>query len=220
MRKKWQAEKAGLSLRATRFGRRPDFAVGPSIEYGRTSRLTALARRWRCRSGIGRKAKSKRRRRNNGRHSPNWKSCARRIAAQVTKSAEASRIARSQFGALFAGLSRKAQGFRPASGTGLRPKRDHVSSSISTPSALTSTRSDRLLRNAFKGGGKPRRSRIGGRRPSRTRTMNSIDLSIYRCGASVLRGRGVQEKGRTKRLQQREARRKHRQPNERKSSTR
>lgn len=27
------AEKADLSLRATRFGRRPDFAVGPSIEY-------------------------------------------------------------------------------------------------------------------------------------------------------------------------------------------
>jgi cobalt-zinc-cadmium efflux system outer membrane protein len=27
------AEKAGLNLRATRFGRRPDFAVGPSIEY-------------------------------------------------------------------------------------------------------------------------------------------------------------------------------------------
>jgi cobalt-zinc-cadmium efflux system outer membrane protein len=27
------AERAGLSLRATRFGRRPDFAVGPSIEY-------------------------------------------------------------------------------------------------------------------------------------------------------------------------------------------
>jgi cobalt-zinc-cadmium efflux system outer membrane protein len=27
------AEKAGLSLRATRFGRRPDFAIGPSIEY-------------------------------------------------------------------------------------------------------------------------------------------------------------------------------------------
>jgi cobalt-zinc-cadmium efflux system outer membrane protein len=28
-----QAEKAGLSLRATRFGRRPDFAIGPSVEY-------------------------------------------------------------------------------------------------------------------------------------------------------------------------------------------
>jgi cobalt-zinc-cadmium efflux system outer membrane protein len=27
------AEKAGLSLRATRFGRRPDFAIGPSVEY-------------------------------------------------------------------------------------------------------------------------------------------------------------------------------------------
>lgn len=31
-----QAEKAGLSLRATRFGRRPDFAIGPSIEYLKT----------------------------------------------------------------------------------------------------------------------------------------------------------------------------------------
>jgi outer membrane protein, heavy metal efflux system len=28
-----QAEKTGLSLRATRFGRRPDFAIGPSVEY-------------------------------------------------------------------------------------------------------------------------------------------------------------------------------------------
>jgi cobalt-zinc-cadmium efflux system outer membrane protein len=28
-----QTERAGLSLRATRFGRRPDFAIGPSIEY-------------------------------------------------------------------------------------------------------------------------------------------------------------------------------------------
>jgi cobalt-zinc-cadmium efflux system outer membrane protein len=27
------AERAGLSLRATRFGRRPDFAIGPSVEY-------------------------------------------------------------------------------------------------------------------------------------------------------------------------------------------
>jgi cobalt-zinc-cadmium efflux system outer membrane protein len=27
------AEKAGLSLRATRFGRRPDFAIGPTVEY-------------------------------------------------------------------------------------------------------------------------------------------------------------------------------------------
>jgi outer membrane protein TolC len=28
-----QAQRAGLSLRATRFGRRPDFAIGPSVEY-------------------------------------------------------------------------------------------------------------------------------------------------------------------------------------------
>lgn len=28
-----QAETAGLSLRATRFGRRPDFAIGPQVEY-------------------------------------------------------------------------------------------------------------------------------------------------------------------------------------------
>jgi cobalt-zinc-cadmium efflux system outer membrane protein len=28
-----QTERAGLSLRATRFGRRPDFAIGPSVEY-------------------------------------------------------------------------------------------------------------------------------------------------------------------------------------------
>jgi outer membrane protein TolC len=28
-----QTERAGLSLRATRFGRRPDFATGPSVEY-------------------------------------------------------------------------------------------------------------------------------------------------------------------------------------------
>jgi cobalt-zinc-cadmium efflux system outer membrane protein len=28
-----EAEKAGLQLRATRFGRRPDFAIGPAVEY-------------------------------------------------------------------------------------------------------------------------------------------------------------------------------------------
>jgi cobalt-zinc-cadmium efflux system outer membrane protein len=28
-----EAEKAGLQLRATRFGRRPDFAIGPTVEY-------------------------------------------------------------------------------------------------------------------------------------------------------------------------------------------
>ena len=28
-----QAELAGLNLRSTRFGRRPDFAIGPSVEY-------------------------------------------------------------------------------------------------------------------------------------------------------------------------------------------
>jgi Outer membrane efflux protein len=28
-----EAERAGLKLRATRFGRRPDFAIGPTVEY-------------------------------------------------------------------------------------------------------------------------------------------------------------------------------------------
>jgi cobalt-zinc-cadmium efflux system outer membrane protein len=34
-----EAERAGLKLRATRFGRRPDFAIGPTVEYYPTSRL-------------------------------------------------------------------------------------------------------------------------------------------------------------------------------------
>jgi cobalt-zinc-cadmium efflux system outer membrane protein len=37
-----QAEKAGLSLRATRFGRRPDFAIGPSVEYLETEQTYGL----------------------------------------------------------------------------------------------------------------------------------------------------------------------------------
>jgi cobalt-zinc-cadmium efflux system outer membrane protein len=38
-----QAEKAGLSLRATRFGRRPDFAIGPSVEYLKTEQTYGVA---------------------------------------------------------------------------------------------------------------------------------------------------------------------------------
>ena len=38
-----QAEIAGLSLRATRFGRRPDFAVGPSLEYTRFEQIVGLS---------------------------------------------------------------------------------------------------------------------------------------------------------------------------------
>ena len=34
-----QAESAGLNLRATRFGRRPDFAVGPQLEYTRNEQI-------------------------------------------------------------------------------------------------------------------------------------------------------------------------------------
>lgn len=37
------AEKAGLSLRATRFGRRPDFAIGPSIEYTQDEQTYGLS---------------------------------------------------------------------------------------------------------------------------------------------------------------------------------
>jgi cobalt-zinc-cadmium efflux system outer membrane protein len=38
-----QAELAGLNLRSTRLGRRPDFAVGPSIEYTDTERTYGLS---------------------------------------------------------------------------------------------------------------------------------------------------------------------------------
>ena len=38
-----QAEIAGLTLRATRFGRRPDFAVGPSLEYTRSEQILGLS---------------------------------------------------------------------------------------------------------------------------------------------------------------------------------
>lgn len=37
-----EAEKAGLTLRATRFGRRPDFAVGPSLEYTQNEQTYGL----------------------------------------------------------------------------------------------------------------------------------------------------------------------------------
>jgi cobalt-zinc-cadmium efflux system outer membrane protein len=38
-----QAEIAGLNLRSTRFGRRPDFAIGPSIEYLKTEQTYGLS---------------------------------------------------------------------------------------------------------------------------------------------------------------------------------
>ena len=38
-----QAEIAGLTLRATRFGRRPDFSVGPSLEYTRSEQILGLS---------------------------------------------------------------------------------------------------------------------------------------------------------------------------------
>ena len=37
-----QAESAGLTLRATRFGTRPDFAVGPQLEYTRSEQIIGL----------------------------------------------------------------------------------------------------------------------------------------------------------------------------------
>jgi cobalt-zinc-cadmium efflux system outer membrane protein len=37
------AEKAGLSLRLTRFGKRPDFALGPSLEYTDTEQIYGLS---------------------------------------------------------------------------------------------------------------------------------------------------------------------------------
>src|SRR4029077_21152916 len=37
-----QAEAAGLSLRSTRFGRRPDFAVGPQGEYTENEQIYGL----------------------------------------------------------------------------------------------------------------------------------------------------------------------------------
>jgi len=38
-----EAERAGLQLRATRFGRRPDFAIGPSVEYQRDEQIYGLS---------------------------------------------------------------------------------------------------------------------------------------------------------------------------------
>ncbi|MGH8164558.1 MAG: TolC family protein, partial [Rhodanobacteraceae bacterium] len=38
-----EAEKAGLNLRLTRFGNRPDFAVGPSVEYTDTEQIYGLS---------------------------------------------------------------------------------------------------------------------------------------------------------------------------------
>jgi outer membrane protein TolC len=37
-----QAEAAGLTLRSTRFGRRPDFAIGPQLEYTRDEQIYGL----------------------------------------------------------------------------------------------------------------------------------------------------------------------------------
>ncbi len=37
-----EAEKAGLTLRSTRFGRRPDFAIGPSLEYTQNEQTYGL----------------------------------------------------------------------------------------------------------------------------------------------------------------------------------
>ena len=49
-----QAEAAGLTLRSTRFGRRPDFAIGPQVEY--TERTDLRPRRDDCASVLGSQA--------------------------------------------------------------------------------------------------------------------------------------------------------------------
>ena len=42
-RRSSEAQKSGLNLRLTRFGNRPDFAIGPTIEYSRDEQIFAIS---------------------------------------------------------------------------------------------------------------------------------------------------------------------------------
>ena len=91
-----QTERAGLSLRATRFGRRPDFAIGPSVEYLRDEQtyglgVTLALPLWDQKKGEIQTATAEQER-----ALAELEKLRLEVRGEVTKSAEALRIASSQ----------------------------------------------------------------------------------------------------------------------------
>jgi cobalt-zinc-cadmium efflux system outer membrane protein len=91
-----QTERAGLSLRATRFGRRPDFAIGPSVEYLKTEQtygvgVTVALPLWDQKKGEIQTATAEQEK-----ALAELEKLRLEVRGEVTKSAEALRIASSQ----------------------------------------------------------------------------------------------------------------------------
>jgi outer membrane protein, heavy metal efflux system len=91
-----QTERAGLSLRATRFGRRPDFAIGPAVEYLKDEQtygvgVTVALPLWDQKKGEIQTATAEQ-----AKTFAELEKLRLEVRGEVTKSAEALRIASSQ----------------------------------------------------------------------------------------------------------------------------
>ena len=164
-----QGDIAGLNLRKTRFGRRPDFAIGPSVEYLPNEQTYGISATialpiWNLE------------RRNPDRHrgaaegaGGNRKDAARNRGRSDQIDSQARR--RPRPAALYspAFLDKlKRSSHRPRRATRkARPR----SSSTSTPSAPTSTRWPTTTRRSANVAEQPRRTRIGHRRAARTQAF-------------------------------------------------
>jgi len=106
-----QTERAGLSLRATRFGRRPDFAIGPSVEYLKTEQtysvgVTIALPLWDQKKGEIQTATAEQ-----AKAFAELEKVRLEVRGEVTKSAEALRIASSQLALYSAAFLEKMKAF-------------------------------------------------------------------------------------------------------------
>ena len=136
-----QVELAGLNLRSTHLGRRPDIAIGPSVEYPDNEQTYGLSATlslplWDQKQGEIETATAEQRR-----ALAEIEKTRAEIAAEVTKASATFQTAKEQAGALHPGISRPAEeASSPRRNRATRRTRPRFSS-ISTPSEPISTRS-------------------------------------------------------------------------------
>ena len=134
-----QAESAGLNLKATRFGRRPDFAVGPQVEYTKNEQIYGVG------VTVALPFVDQKKGENATATAEQQKALAEiektrlEITGGVTKSAEALRIAREQLALYTPAFLDKLKAFVAEAEQSYAQSAPR-SSSTSTPSAPTSTR--------------------------------------------------------------------------------
>ena len=135
-----QAELAGLNLRSTRFGRRPDIAIGPSVEYLDNEQTYGLSATlalplWDQKKGAIETATAEQKK-----ALAELEKTRAEIAGEVTKASAISADRQGAAGALLACVSRTVEESDGASRTRLRAERDNV--------AHLSRRQAHLLRHA------------------------------------------------------------------------